>query len=74
MRNLIRSAVAYIVALLLAYYSMLTYTFSIPWYTWISLGFGFIVTYCILDIIDRNLDKLEQSEEVSAEPMDGDGE
>jgi len=72
MRNLIRSAVAYIIALLLAYYSMLTYTFSMPWYTWLSLAFGFIVTYCILDIIDRNLDKLERVSEVDVEPMDGD--
>lgn len=72
MRNFIRAAVAYIVALLLAYYSMLTYTYSIKWYTYLCLIFGFVVTYCSLDILDRNLDKLEKPKEVEVEPVEGD--
>ena len=72
MRNFIRAAVAYIVALLLAYYSMLTYTYSIKWYTFLCLIFGLIVTYCSLDILDLNLDKLEKPKEVEVEPVEGD--
>lgn len=74
MRNLIRSAVAYIIALLIAYYSILTYTYSIKWYTYLCLIFGYVVTYCLLDILDRNLDRLEEAEVVEPEQADGDGE
>lgn len=72
MRNFIRAAVAYIVALITAYYSILTYTYSIKWYTYLCLVFGFVVTFCLLDILDRNLDRLEKETEVSAEPVEGD--
>lgn len=74
MRNLIRSAFSYVVALIVLYYCFLTATNGILWFTVASLLFGFVIVFCLSDMFDRVWTEFENRTPVPETEPDGDGE
>ena len=63
LRNLIVSTLSYVFALITAFWCFLTWDKDLWWYAAGAMIFGFVVVFCLTDLIMRGIDRLLTTEE-----------